>query len=953
MSFGFYKEDNACKGQTAYIISRKDNIVFSGKESIDTNGKNTGLSYSWLVGQGKYKTGQSINERFDELGCYRVKLTVKSEREKSTSFSDIWVKVKNMNPTISGLKISAVNLETDPVIVTVSALGTKDPDGVIQSYLWYYTTDIDNEAQDFRITKTPSTAFVIPKIQGTYYFGVMLKDNNGAKVNSEDLINKIGNNFIELQGDNSNTPLIDFTTSDSSVSIGEEVSFRAIAKNIRGDSIEKTAKFSWDFDGDGFYDEESDKGTITHKYKKSGTFYPKVKVRNKGFSNTRTLTMSVSNKLVSDFKYISIGNKFIFVDTSKGTIDKNSWDLGDGTKQEDREKFIHKYNDKESTHFVELTVAEGTKVKKITKEVEKDLRNLIKTRKTGLNVFTFPALSSNGTIILLEEDDIFIYLGESKGNFQFYGIDYDIDNDSDINGGADDDIDNIKNSSYKTGSPEKIILNNQREQTIRLFLLDEEGNTIDSKDIQIIKEYIEEEKELIIGEFNGVTDKEKAKIEDLKISLSKLPQKDRMKAMQFLNKLQESWGDETEKVRTIISFEEFIYSTGYENSDNIIDLLESLISEDNSDERTVAFEALKALIPNDIQCSVETGTCKESLIIKLEQIKNSTNIEENKKIGADFGIIGKDKNMTVKQKTDFKGILQILIYGGINTIPQDIVDDQGKDDKEISGTEESSEESELGGFLKNVGWWIAGIVGVIIFLMLIFWILDFLKNRKNGESFEDFVDNKTGDEDILGDFSDPLDEKKEEINPNPLSGAKEEEKQTIIPNKEISFSKTKEIKEENIDPLSEVKEEETTEDIPDWLSGNVEETKVEEEVETEIKEENKKQEEDFGFSLDVPKEEKVEEKVEENPNPLSGSKEEETTEIKKEENLDFDIEKETSIEEEEDNTPDWLKDSLTEKLPERKEENSEVLSEAKEDIEEIKKESEIEPVIIEDKKKKN
>jgi len=54
----------------------------------------------------------------------------------------------------------------------------------------------------------------------------------------------------------------------------------------------------------------------------------------------------------------------------------------------------------------------------------------------------------------------------------YYGIDYDIDIDSDVNGGKDDDVDNINNSSYKTGNPDEIILNNKREQTIRLFLLD-------------------------------------------------------------------------------------------------------------------------------------------------------------------------------------------------------------------------------------------------------------------------------------------------------------------------------------------------------------------------------------------------------------------------------------------------------------------------------------------------
>ena len=107
--FDFKKEKNACNGNTAYLVTRKDNLIFSWKDSIDTNGKNTWLSYSWIVGQWKYKTGQSINERFDELGCYRIKLTVKSDKDKTTDSSEIWVKVENMKPTISGLKISAID----------------------------------------------------------------------------------------------------------------------------------------------------------------------------------------------------------------------------------------------------------------------------------------------------------------------------------------------------------------------------------------------------------------------------------------------------------------------------------------------------------------------------------------------------------------------------------------------------------------------------------------------------------------------------------------------------------------------------------------------------------------------------------------------------------------------------------------------------------------------------
>jgi hypothetical protein len=38
------------------------------------------------------------------------------------------VKVKNIKPTISSLQISPFDLTTDPVVVNVSAVGSKDKD---------------------------------------------------------------------------------------------------------------------------------------------------------------------------------------------------------------------------------------------------------------------------------------------------------------------------------------------------------------------------------------------------------------------------------------------------------------------------------------------------------------------------------------------------------------------------------------------------------------------------------------------------------------------------------------------------------------------------------------------------------------------------------------------------------------------------------------------------------
>jgi len=56
---------------------------------------------------------------------------------------------------------------------------------------------------------------------------------------------------------------------NSSVVIGDEVIFTANAENILGEDIGKDAEYSWDFDGDGFYDTQTSTNSVNHAYKKS------------------------------------------------------------------------------------------------------------------------------------------------------------------------------------------------------------------------------------------------------------------------------------------------------------------------------------------------------------------------------------------------------------------------------------------------------------------------------------------------------------------------------------------------------------------------------------------------------------------------------------------------------------------------------------------------------------
>jgi PKD repeat protein len=107
----------------------------------------------------------------------------------------------------------------------------------------------------------------------------ILKDNNEARVTSEEITGS--RYFTTITGDNINTPIIELSVNDNTTIIGEEVTFTTKVSNILGQDISKDSEYSWDFDGDGFYDTQTKEPVVNYSYKKSGEFYAKVKVKHK------------------------------------------------------------------------------------------------------------------------------------------------------------------------------------------------------------------------------------------------------------------------------------------------------------------------------------------------------------------------------------------------------------------------------------------------------------------------------------------------------------------------------------------------------------------------------------------------------------------------------------------------------------------------------------------------
>ena len=494
--------NDACEWKGAYIINRVDSIKFSGEESIDITGKSSGLSYSWKLDSDTFYSSSTFRKKFDELWCFPVQLKVKSDKNGRTSTRAVWVKVENLKPTLSAIDVQVVDNSSDPVIVKVNALWAQDKDGVIQSYLWYYYTDIDTEPQDFRATKDSETTFVLPKITGNYYFVVLMKDNNEARITSEEIT--WSKYFITLSGNNINTPLIKLAANKRSVTIGEEVIFTASAENILWQDISKKAKYSWDLDGDGFYEKETNSPTTSNKFIYSWEVHSKVKVKYKWFSSTKSITIGIANILKPDFSYISIGNQFVFLDKSTWKHDTIEWNLWDETMVSKKDSFIHEYSDGESAHFVELEIGEWSKVRTVRKKVLKNLKNFILSRKQDLVIFSDPLIEEN-KITLENAENVYVFLKSNTGSAQSYTLDFDTGKDSDLNGGVDDDADASGPFSWRSSEPVLIVLNRQKIQNVRITTQNASWSIVDSYDFEIEKLYIDEEIDIKTIKFNGIS----------------------------------------------------------------------------------------------------------------------------------------------------------------------------------------------------------------------------------------------------------------------------------------------------------------------------------------------------------------------------------------------------------------------------------------------------------------
>ena len=731
-----FPQDNVCNGNEGYIADRVDPIAFDASDSIDVSGKNSNLDYFWQYDD-KTASQENFSYKFDELGCHKVSLTVTDKTTHHTSTSTTYIRTDNALPTMSALDITT-DTKKDPVVVNITARNAKDPDGVIVSYLWYYYTDSDPEPQDYRMTSVPKTAFVLPKVSGTYYFAVVMEDSNGGKINTDD--NRNQRFSITIASDNINTPLISLTATKNDILVGDQVGFKTVVKNVIGKDISDKVEYKWDFDGDGFYDATTTTPDTTYVYPKPGNFNMKVKVTYKGISNTKYINMLVKNVLKPNMQTVALGDRLIVFNTTQGAYSKVAWDGGAKIKSDNPYYIItHSLTDADWPVKLTMSVSDGTDTKEFFRIISPDRANILRIQKSSrkLIMFTYPQMANNTITVDTPGQPIFIYLGESKGDIGRYVIDEDTSVDSDLNGNPNDDPDNQGTPSILTGEPFVIrgLSTADSERTMRFFILDKAGKIIESQDVKVILAYNQGHTIDVNASGSGsleatmkdISERDKVNLEKLKNLIQDAPTEDRTKLMQMLATLQEGWFDSREKTRGIIDMQSYIDQSKIDDAKKnaFYDILDSFMYAENQtkDDTTLAINVIRSLIPKD-------NANYTKIMADLDEIaSHPTDVPDNKNLGKEIlNFIKDDASIPQADKMLIKTQLTTIINGSQTTgTGATVATTQAK-------TTGGAMDLVIG-FFKVIGY----LLGFVVLLFVAFFVYFQATNKREGLAFQDFL----------------------------------------------------------------------------------------------------------------------------------------------------------------------------------------------------------------------
>ena len=242
-----------------YTGSIKTKFSFDASDSVNVDGTNENLQYSWNFGDNVTSSNKTVSHLFEETANYTVILTVRDDDDNAiTNTTTVQINVEGIDPVIHGLTITPqADANETPLKVNVS-VDAEDEDGEI-NYIrgWYY--DLNDTATELGLVQTESGSFTLTvNTKGatgevvTYGFAVEVFDNENNSVLSFDELEENEIPTLEVSNGPNEVPVASFSVDKVQVYVGEEVTFSSTSYDPDG----KIISYWWDMEGDGFYNND-------------------------------------------------------------------------------------------------------------------------------------------------------------------------------------------------------------------------------------------------------------------------------------------------------------------------------------------------------------------------------------------------------------------------------------------------------------------------------------------------------------------------------------------------------------------------------------------------------------------------------------------------------------------------------------------------------------------------
>ncbi len=221
-------------------------------------------------------TEPRVTHAYEDNGKYIVTLTVEDD-DGDSIFIRTNVTIENREPTVISESNTSSVYTFEPVEFNATAA---DPDGNIIKYEWDFDSDGD---WDWNSDEEGLTEYYYMD-NGTYHAVVRVTDDDLATAESMVIIS------VSNQG-----PLADGSVYEDSVSTLEEVTFVSGGYDVDGQIV----LYQWDFDGDGFFDWDSEtRGPkAVYTYEDDGDFEAVLRVTDDdGAESTDVVMITVNNR---------------------------------------------------------------------------------------------------------------------------------------------------------------------------------------------------------------------------------------------------------------------------------------------------------------------------------------------------------------------------------------------------------------------------------------------------------------------------------------------------------------------------------------------------------------------------------------------------------------------------------------------------------------------------------